>query len=268
MDYLKGDADPIISKHAVPWLACIESYKSTRKAEIADDWELWYSSTETCVYKLRFPNPCNLKRMIVAFRGTKGPKDLYDDWKITLDQVFPRALEGVVFLRWIMDKEKDMSILLTGHSLGGAIAREVGKELALGFPVVTFNAAAPPTAPAFNGDNEIAYHIVFDIISAWQSLHTIRIDKGYRPIPRWWEKSLTILWLNASISDVAKAHELRNFSTDKVGQVVCSDEETKQMNLWLSSLPLSLRSVVYVSMFGLGVGSFGLPDLEGGCFGQ
>jgi hypothetical protein len=267
MDYLKIDADDIISRHAVPWLACIESYKNVRKSVLAEDWILDYDSTETCIYRLRYPNPCNAKRIIVAFRGTADSKDLYDDWKITINQVFPRALEAVVFLKWILDKEPDITILLTGHSLGGAVAREAGKQLELGFPVVTFNAAAPPTAPAFNGTNEIAYHIVFDIISAWQGPSTVRIDKGFKPIPRWWERALTILWLNASLSDLAKAHELKNFSNQVSGRVVCSDEETKSMDRWISSLPFNLRSIVYVSLFGLGAGSFGLPNLEGGCFG-
>ena len=63
-------------------------------------------------------------------------------------------------------------IILTGHSLGGAIARCVSSQLNL--PSVTFNAAAPPSNPVFNSSLETSYHIVYDIVSAWQEPDIIR----------------------------------------------------------------------------------------------
>lgn len=257
--YSEEDADPIISVHAIHWLICIETYNPIRAPSLGTEsiWELGYNQSETCIYKKN-----DKDNVIIAFRGTKNPKDWYDDMKITFDQVFPRAKEAEDLVRSFIEENPTYTIQLTGHSLGGAIAREVGKKI--GLRAITFNAAAPPTAPVQSGDNEIDYHIVFDIISAWQSPYTIRIDKGYKPIPTFFEKLNYFLWLYSAFSDVLEAHKLHNFSRDKSGVVICGEQEHDKMNSWVLSLPSNLRSLVYVMIFGVS-GEFGLPDLEG-CF--
>lgn len=254
-----NDADDLIRPHALHWLICIETYKSPSDRLYSLGWGQWvlqYGDVETCVYA-----SIRGKKKIVGFRGTKGSKDLYDDFKIALGSVFPRAVEGVSFVSSIL--ETGVEVELCGHSLGGAIAREVGGRLAL--PVVTFNAAAPPSAPVLSPFNEVDYHIVFDIISAWQSPNTVRIDKGFRPVPTFWQRLTPFTWLRASFVDIEKAHKLSNFSNEVYGRVVCGEDETRLFNKWLASLPRSLSNFVYVVVFGVS-GVFGLPRMEG-CYG-
>jgi hypothetical protein len=257
--YGMDDADEFIRPHVLHWLICIETYRSQSDRLSSLDWGRWvleYGSEETCVYSSIHEN-----KKIIGFRGTKASKDLYDDLKIAMGSIFPRAVEGVSFVSSIL--ETGAEVELCGHSLGGAIAREVGGRLAL--PVVTFNAAAPPTAPVLSLFNEVDYHIVFDIISAWQSPNTVRIDKGFRPVPTFWQKLTPITWLHASFADIEKAHKLSNFSNEVYGRVICGEDETRLFNKWLVSLPRSLANFVYVVVFGVS-GAFGLPRMEG-CYG-
>jgi hypothetical protein len=257
--YTEEDVDSnVAAAHAIHWLVCLETYKEVRAVTLGHYWDLDYSDLETCVYRLR----CNRKRIIVGFRGTASQKDLYDDWKITMSEIFPRAQQGRIFLYDLLTKEFDLDIELTGHSLGGAIAREVPKGWLRPKRVVTFNAAAPPTSPVISESYEVNYHIVFDIISAWQSPYTVRIDKGFRPIPSWWQKSLTILWVHASLSDLVKSHSLVNFSNERAGVVICGEDETIMINNWLGSLHSNLRRAVMITMFGI-KGSSSIPSLHG-----
>ena len=252
-----SDADEFIAPHAVHWLVCIEAYKSPRRNVLDYTWELVYGDVETCVYG-RFNS------LIIGFRGTKEGKDLYDDALISFNSSYPRSRAGVSLVSTFLERNPSVSIQLCGHSLGGAIARDVGRVLNL--PVVTFNAASPPTAPAISNYNEIDYHIVYDIISAWQGPNTIRIDKGYRPLPVYWWQTLTyVTWLHASFSDVLESHKLANFSNVRPGKIICGEQEARLMNSWLSSLPAALRQFVYLAVFGVS-GRFGLPPMEG-CFG-
>lgn len=255
--YRVSDADDFIVAHAVHWLVCIETYESPRRSTLDYSWGLHYGDAETCIYRRN-------REFIVAFRGTSSVKDLYDDALITLASSYPRAVQAIDLVSSFLGQEPDGVFQLCGHSLGGEIARAVGKHFNL--PVVTFNAASPPTAPAVAGNNEVAYHIVYDIISAWQSPNTIRIDKGYRPFPtRWWEGLTYYTWLSASFTDILESHKLKNFSNERPGRVICGEEETFLMNKWLSSLPSALRQFVYVTVFGVS-GVSGLPPMEG-CFG-
>lgn len=258
--YNAEDADPEIvkNKDEIFWLVCIETYKEPRKRRtlLSQYWELAYSTSETCIYQLK----CNPKLMIVGFRGTKEPKDLYDDYKITMAEVFPRSTQAIVFLRGIYERVPDARIQLCGHSLGGAIARVAGYEV--GLPVVTFNAAAPPTAPVIGHVNERNYHIVFDLVSAWQTPYTIRLDKGFRPIPKFWEKLIQPLWIRASVVELLKSHSLKNFSRDLPSRVICGEEETEAFARWLRSLPLLVMIAVKVTLFGIS-GDAGLPNING-----
>lgn len=254
--YEESQADPTIIAHAIHWLICIETYKSVRNPGIgtSSKWVLEYNEKETCIYK----QECS-GSIIIGFRGTHAAKDLYDDAKITMGQVFPRAKEAIEMIKSIIEENPNKTIELCGHSLGGAIAREAGKELKLG--VVTFNAAAPPTAPAISGQNEVDYHIMFDIISAWQSPNTIRIDKGYKPIPSFWQRMNFYLNMWVSMGDLIEAHNLSNFSNEKSGKIVSGQEETKSMNGWLNSLPKEFRPYVLAFLFGI-TGSLWLPEIE------
>jgi hypothetical protein len=254
--YRVDDADGLIRPHAIHWLVCIETYKELKLPQVGFSWVLEFDSEETCVYRFR-------DERIVGFRGTHTSKDLYDDFKIAMGSVFPRAIEGIEFVSGLLLDDPNVSVELCGHSLGGAIAREVGGRL--GLRVVTFNAAAPPTDPVVSSLNEIDYHIVFDIISAWQSPNTVRIDKGHRPIPTFWQRLTPVTWLHASTSGLIEAHKLSNFSSEVYGKVMCGEEETSLFKRWLASLPSSLRSFLYFSIFGVS-GVVGFPSLEG-CFG-
>lgn len=260
--YRVSDADDFISVHAVHWLVCIETYQSPKRRALDFAWSLHYDGAETCVY-MRNTRPTG-REFIIGFRGTKSPLDFYDDALIALSVSYPRAASAIEFVSSFMRMEPDGVFQLCGHSLGGEIARAVGKHF--GLPVVTFNAASPPTAPAVAGSNEIDYHIVYDIISAWQGPNTVRIDKGFRPLPtRWWERFTYYTWLSASFTDILESHKLKNFSNERFGRVICGEEETLLMRKWLSSLPAALKKFVYFAVFGVS-GSFGLPPMEG-CYG-
>lgn len=258
--YTERDADPIIQEHAIHWVMCLETYSKRRSPTVGTTWELKGDFPQTCIYILK----CDRKRCIIAFRGTDEAKDLYDDYEITMNRVFPRKEQGMVLINRIFDSHPDISIELCGHSLGGAIAREVGREY--GLPVVTFNAAAPPTSPVTNGDNEVNYHIVFDIISAWQNPYVLRIDKGYNPIPSWWQRPFLATHFYASFNDILASHSLTNFSNERDGRVICGEEENAFFNLWLQTMPIQFRGLLLATLFGVS-GSKGFPPLVG-CFGS
>lgn len=259
-EYTEFDADPIIADHAIHWIMCLETYSKQRSRFVGNTWDLKGDFPETCIYILR----CNKQRCIISFRGTDDTKDLYDDYEITMNRVFPRKAQAIKLLDKIFASHPNISVELCGHSLGGAIAREVGKEY--GLSVVTFNAAAPPTAPAINTDKEVNYHIVFDIISAWQSPYVVRIDKGFNPFPSWWQRPFFASHFYASFNDVLNSHSLVNFSNERVGRVVCGEEESFLFDSWLQSVPVQLRLLLLGTLFGIS-GSKGFPPLAG-CFGK
>lgn len=250
--YEVRDADPIIKDHAMHWLTCIESYR-TIKRPLIGSWWLAYQDVETCVYKA---NPCN--KVIVAFRGTKAAKDLYDDFLLSYGMVFPRADEAVDFITKLMTMNPGVVIELTGHSLGGAIAREAGKRLSL--KVITFNAAAPPSRPVVS-QLSIDYHIVFDFISAWQSPGTVRIDKGYWPIQPF-NGLMFPWWIRHLFDGIIPSHQLQNFSNEKRGIRVSAAIEDDYMKKWFASLPFQGRRLVLVALLGfMGYYAHSLPGL-------
>lgn len=257
--YNTSDVDPIVSKHAVHWLACVETYQKSRRSWI-NDWWLAYQDAETCLYAKE-------KTVIFAFRGTQATKDLYDDMKISAGDNFPRVAEAISYIKELIALNTDLSIELTGHSLGGAIARESAKRLNIPTNVVTFNAAAPPSSPVTSNQNEVDYHIVFDMISAWQKPNTVRIDKGYSPSPSLLEVFATqtlpfYSWFHI-FDGVIPAHELKNFSNLKPGKVISADEETKIMNNWYLLLPIKTRLYVTTALFGIGgMPLYTIPPVE------
>lgn len=257
------DADPIIVDHAVHWLVCIETYRVDRQLVVANVYELIYSDVETCIYK-EMRGAC---KVIVGFRGTSAMKDLYDDLLLSLDRVFPRSREAISLVETLLFSNPRLSVELTGHSLGGAIARVTGQALSL--RTVTFNAAAPPSAPVESHALEVDYHIKFDVISAWQGPNTVRIDKGYWPIPPLWARyTVTEVYMAFgmyySFPDLFLSHELSNFSKGRVGSVIPTAVENKDLQLWFNSLPSGLRDRLRFILFGItwDLGwAVGLPSL-------
>lgn len=247
------NADPLIRSHAIHWLACMESYKAQKRALI-DSWWLAYADEEICVYKSDLAN-----KVVIAFRGTKVAKDIYDDALLSYGMQFPRVSKAIDFTTKLMGLNPGLVVELTGHSLGGAIARETGKALSL--EVVTFNAAAPPSRPVISYDASTDYHIMFDLISAWQSPGTIRIDKGFWPIPSF----VTLfphIWVRHIFDSVLPSHELKNFSNEKVGVQVSAATENNNMKRWFASLPKHVRTPFLVAIMGMsGYYSVSLPDI-------
>lgn len=248
------NADTIIRDHAVHWLACIESYQPNKRRFIGS-WWLVYEDEETCVYKA---NPCN--KVVVAFRGTKVAKDLWDDALLSYGMVFPRVDQATTFISKLAAMNHGVVIELTGHSLGGAIAREAGKILSL--KAVTFNAAAPPSRPV-TSPFSIDYHIAFDFISAWQNPNTIRIDKGYWPIQPFGLTGFILpMWIHHLFNGVLPSHELKNFSNERVGVQISASIEDGYIKKWFRSLPQQARSLVLVTLLGVnGYFTQSLPSL-------
>lgn len=157
-----AQADPIIQEFAIHWVLAKEAYASNRRPSI-EGWMYFQplSGADAAVYRLG-------EQIIVAFPGSQTPADIHNDVVLSDPKTkneFPKAAAAVDMLETLMDYFPDCIVVLTGHSLGGAVARVAGGELGLDF--VTFNAAAPPSAPVINVGNSVCFHIVFDIISAW-----------------------------------------------------------------------------------------------------
>ena len=251
--------DPIIGQHAIHWMVCIQSYKSKfEKSSFlnvnGESWELVVAEEESLVYQFE-------DRVIIGFRGTAEKKDIIDDLKLANAAngtcSFPRRDPAVLFVQELLDDNPDLFVQVTGHSLGGAIARCTGHALDVG--VVTFNAAAPPSNPVVSTPNQVDYHIVFDIISAWQHPNTIRIDKGYRPI-----KSRSIIpfrWMKTAMGPIVESHSLSNFSSERFGKVIGAQEEDDMIQKWYKSLPFILQGFIEFYLMRLSGKSARIPRL-------
>lgn len=230
-------ADPLLGEHSIHWRICGETYKSPPRAPMLDSWELILDLEDTVAYQTE-------EFVIIGFRGTHEGKDIIDDLKLSHGAndtcAFPRVDQAREFTDTLLAENDEIIIQLTGHSLGGAIARCVGKALDLG--VVTFNAAAPPTNPVRSNPNETDYHIAFDIISAWQSPNTIRIDKGFRPY-----KSRSVIpfrWIKQSFKELHEAHSLNSFSSFRSGKIISPGEENEMVQKWWKGLPFIFKAFV------------------------
>lgn len=246
------DADPFIASNAIQWLICLESYeKPDMRRKDIEHWWLIYSDPETCIYQKN-------DEVVIAFRGTHEPKDLYDDSLIVQGKVYPRAEEAIVYVQELRRLNPLIYIELTGHSLGGSIAQIVGSRLNL--RCCTFNAAAPPTMPVDNSTNSVNYHIMFDVISAWQS-PCVRIDKGFRPKMSPWYAVVPYLWLWTTLKDIVPAHSLSNFSNDINGREVYTADENQGMRNWIYNIPY-LGRIMLVDLLMGGKKGMSLPDIK------
>lgn len=227
--------DPLLGVHAIHWVLATETYSTTRRTEI-EGWSLVGETEDTCMYHQG-------DRAIIAFRGSQTIADVRSDIQLSRPGGngcdFTKLGPAMKMVEDFVEENPDIEIQLTGHSLGGAIARCAGQKLGLG--IVTFNGASPPSNPVATGPNEVDYHIVFDIISAWQSPNTVRIDKGFRPhtYGSWDPRG----WLDASVGPVFKAHLIDNFSNKRQGVVVNGLRENTIINQWFSTLPYLFKQV-------------------------
>lgn len=239
------DADPLIRPHAVHWVMCIETYSNpdNRRKDVAG-WQLIGGTPDHAMYTLD-------EFMIVAFRGTTSPKDIINDIQLSIpgtNCAFDKASEMSQLIREYM--KQGYYIECTGHSLGGAVAKCIGDKFGVG--VVTFNMAAPPSNPVYSvGKNQIHYHIVFDIISAW--VKSVRIDKKVRPgmglIGKYTSKIPVVKHLfpkytiQNSVGPILKAHQLEMFSKSKTGVLVSNEYEQSLWYDWYNNLPILTKNV-------------------------
>lgn len=226
-------ADPLIAPgHVIHWKISSATYDQNRPEQI-DGWLKVGETWDSAMYY-------NEKRCILGFKGTQMLfNDFYNDIQLTLNQKGcpPKADPTAKMVQDFFNEGHGIPLQLTGHSLGGAVARCVGNLLNLN--VVTFNAAAPPngivqTQPS---PRETNYHIFGDIISAWECPNTIRIDKGFNLIngPD---------AFNHSVKQFQNAHTLAAFSAaGKPGTIVSASTENDLFDRWYQSTPQIVKSL-------------------------
>ncbi|MCK5916321.1 MAG: DUF2974 domain-containing protein, partial [Deltaproteobacteria bacterium] len=109
------------------------------------DWTV-YAVSETGSYDSGFSGVAfrnvDTKEVVVAYRGTDGPRDVTPDLQAGLGQNVPNQYhQAKDFYDAVLDKTgtpSATSITLTGHSLGGALAQLVGAVT--GAETQTYNA--------------------------------------------------------------------------------------------------------------------------------
>jgi len=237
-----SQADPLIQPNAIHWVLSKECYASkfNRRPNI-EGWARIINEEDYIIY-------ANSKEFaICAFRGTSTIQDFKSNAQLSVPGSscsFEKVGPAIKFLRQFLEST-NYRIQLTGHSLGGALARCVGAALNLG--VVTFNPAAPPINPVSisSGSNQVHYHIVFDVISAW--IPSIRIDKQYRPHKSGISKYLVFIpavqihLFSRTIQPFLDAHAIDNFSNEKSGLVVSSEFENNLWQEWFKNLPFVFK---------------------------
>lgn len=229
-----NNADPRIINHAIHWVLSNECYTFTPRANI-NNWifNKIYSSSDTLCYSFN-------EKTIFAFRGSVNAYDIKVDILISKNpDNNPKVPPAVKLINTYFEDYPDQEVQVTGHSLGGAVARSVGKILELG--CITFNGASPPTAPTITSNNEIDYHIVFDIISAWDHPSVIRIDKNYRPATKGF--GFINNFLTIGIKPMFDAHKIDNFSNKKSGNVITANDENQIWQKWYINLNARLRQL-------------------------
>jgi hypothetical protein len=162
---------------AVELIKDVYKTKSGKRSNIGG-WKYIKSSDRIAVYQKK-------DEYMVVLKGTTGISDVPDNLRLALGSESSVELikEGSLLVQKLIDEGIDKTkITLTGHSLGGYAANSISKKNLI--RSVTFNAAAPPTAPIISGaGNKYStnYHIVGDVLSSHTSddnALTIRANKN------------------------------------------------------------------------------------------
>lgn len=259
----ESDCDYSIKQHAIQWLVCYETYRPERRKTLSLYWQLFYDTAETCMYRLE----CNQDRIIIGFRGAYHIKDVKTYFKMMRDVDYDRVYQAIVAVRGILEKQPNAKIYLTGHGVGGTIAKYVAHELHL--IAITFNSAGMPTRyeKLVEYKDEVNYHIVYDILSAWQpSKYTVRIHKGLNPLPHWIEnlsKPLSMISIGTKLSI---NHDLDTFSKySGNGKRICGFEEDALLQEWWDKLPFIYKYPIRAFLFLADIDSKDLPRLGEDC---
>ena len=251
-----ADASPLISPNQIYWVLSEEAYMGTNQRRInIEGYELIVNELDYCCYYAG-------NNLIAAFRGTtvtlsdipSSLNDIKNDLQLSNPSrscTFDKVQPATNAIKQLLEKNPSFKPSTTGHSLGGAVARCVGENL--GCQVVSFNGAAPPTAPVTATSQQMHYHIVFDIISAW--IESIRIDEGFRPkkTKKFLGKKITTF--EDTIAPAFAAHSLANFK-NKPAQLVSSDFEDSIWKEYYDSLPIVAQKLFLLSV---GAPKTGLP---------
>lgn len=180
-------------KHRINVELIADVYKTItgKRSDIAG-WNYVESTDRIAVYQKN-------GEYTVVFKGTSDPlpADLWDDFLLSLglESYVTQIQEGNKLIQSLLDSGIDKSkITITGHSLGGYSANSVANTNKI--KSVTFNAAAPPTAPVISGagsEYSTNYHIVGDLISSHTSDEnalTIRANKNTNFFNTAWNHTL------------------------------------------------------------------------------
>lgn len=272
-------------QHRIHLQICKETYNDQRADVLVSDfsndkWTKIGETTDTVMYYLN-------GKCILGYRGTQfNITDIKSDWQLATkasDCNFERSENAKNQMLKFIQKTKNMyDIQVTGHSLGGSVARCVGAHFNL--VSVSFNAAAPPTKQTITTrppQVETNYHIVGDFISAWLGPNCRRWDVGVRPLAEpipevdnfianavigaanKLTKSLPFLaelkLMEAFLELVVISHSLDTFNTS--GIEMSATDENVIYTKWWQSMPLSLQAAfkIFLKL----TTKSGLPEIPG-----
>ena len=199
--------------------------KKIKKYDL-DDWDLSPRSNKDVSILIN----AKTKEVVAGIRGTdvKNKQDLIDDGRILLglEKTIPRAkqIEKVLY-----DVKKDVGkgydLTLTGHSLGGTIAKTISDKLKT--PAVVFNRGSSPVNTnsisalwnrIFKRESKVIHYSTIDPISAAAKLYGNEKDK-------------------INVLNKTSIHGLDNFIDDKP-----MTGSGKKINPWIAHVKLYAKT--------------------------